>query len=244
MRVAVLSDIHGNVQALTSVVKDLEANKCERVFCLGDLAMAGPQPDVVIDYVRNRPDWVVIQGNTDKLIADYSIDILENVRCDAPVMASALANDIKIINKDEKNYLKNLPVSRELDVCGVKVLLVHGSPRRNNEDILPGMPVEVVEEMLEGVDAHLIFCGHTHIPAGYQTTKKQTVVNTGSVGRPMNGNTKACYVIADFDNETFSIEHRFVEYDKITAAKIMVSRNFPGCEKIASMILHQSERHI
>lgn len=244
MKVAVLSDIHGNFQALESVMEDVKANNCEQVFCLGDLAMAGPQPRMVIDYVRKQNNWTVIQGNTDKMIADFSPEILQNVKNNFPVMANALADDIIFIEEDKKDYLRNLPAQKELTLEGVKLLLVHGSPRRNNEDILPDMPLKIIEEMLEGTNADLIFCGHTHVPAGYQTNKKQTVVNVGSAGRPMTDEPKACYVIADFQDGGFSIEHRFIDYDRQTAADIMSARNFDGADKLAQMILHPVSRHI
>ncbi|CDE59074.1 metallophosphoesterase [Fusobacterium sp. CAG:439] len=244
MKVAVLSDIHGNFQALESVMEDVKANNCEQVFCLGDLAMAGPQPRMVIDYVRKQNNWTVIQGNTDKMIADFSPEILQNVKNNFPVMANALADDVIFIEEDKKDYLRNLPAQKELTLEGVKLLLVHGSPRRNNEDILPDMPLKIIEEMLEGTNADLIFCGHTHVPAGYQTNKKQTVVNVGSAGRPMTDEPKACYVIADFQDGGFSIEHRFIDYDRQTAADIMSARNFDGADKLAQMILHPVSRHI
>ncbi|HIT92400.1 MAG TPA: metallophosphoesterase family protein [Candidatus Stercorousia faecigallinarum] len=244
MKVAVLSDIHGNFQALESVMEDVKANNCEQVFCLGDLAMAGPQPRMVIDYVRKQNNWTVIQGNTDKMIADFSPEILQNVKNNFPVMANALADDVIFIEEDKKDYLRNLPAQKELTLEGVKLLLVHGSPRRNNEDILPDMPLKIIEEMLEGTNADLIFCGHTHVPAGYQTNKKQTVVNVGSAGRPMTEEPKACYVIADFQDGGFSIEHRFIDYDRQTAADIMSARNFDGADKLAQMILHPVSRHI
>lgn len=244
MRVAVLSDIHGNFQALESVMEDIKLNKCEKILCLGDLAMAGPQPRMVIDYIRQQNNWEVIQGNTDKLIADFSPKVFEDVKKGFPVMAHALADDVLVIEDDKKEYLKNLPPQKSLTIDGVKVLLVHGSPRRNNEDILPGMPLKEIEEMLVGVEEDIVFCGHTHMPAGYQTNNKQTVVNVGSVGRPMTPEPKACYVIADFQDGGFSIEHRFVDYDRETAAQIISARNFEGADKLAQMILHPTSRHI
>ena len=244
MKVAVLSDIHGNFQALERVMQDVKEHNCEKVFCLGDLAMAGPQPRMVIDFVRRQNNWIVIQGNTDKMIADFSPEILCGTMKVFPVMANALADDVLFIEEDKKEYLRKLPAQKELTVEGVKILLVHGSPRRNNEDILPDMPLKDIEAMLEGTDADLILCGHTHIPAGYQTNKKQTVVNAGSVGRPMTDEPKACYVIAEFENGGFSIEHRFIDYDRHTAAEIMRARNFDGAEKIAEMILKPESRHI
>lgn len=148
------------------------------------------------------------------------------------------------MSDDAKSFLKNLPAQKELNIDGVKVLFVHGSPRRNNEDILPDMSLEKVEEIIESTDADLIFCGHTHIPAGYQTSKKQTVVNVGSIGRPMTFDAKSCYCIAEFNNGEFSIEHRLLDYDREKAAEIMQSRAFDGAEKLAQMILHPTSRHI
>lgn len=244
MKVAILSDIHGNMQALESVMADIKENNCEKVFCLGDLAMAGPEPTKVINFVKSQSNWTVIQGNTDKMIADFTPEILKNTEKAFPVMGHALADDVLFLSDDAKNFLKNLSHQKELNVDGVKALLVHGSPRRNNEDILPGMPLEQIEEMIKNVDADLIFCGHTHVPAGYQTNTKQTVVNVGSVGRPMTKDAKSCYCIADFENGSFSIEHRFIDYNRELSAEIMRTRNFDGAEKLAEMILHPTSRHI
>lgn len=244
MKIAVLSDIHGNMQALEAVLVDIRANNCDKVFCLGDLAMAGPEPQKVIDFVKKQTDWTVIQGNTDKMIADFTPEILKNTEKAFPVMGHALADDVLFLSDDAKSFLKNLPAQKELNIDGVKVLFVHGSPRRNNEDILPDMSLEKVEEIIESTDADLIFCGHTHIPAGYQTSKKQTVVNVGSIGRPMTFDAKSCYCIVEFNNGEFSIEHRLLDYDREKAAEIMQSRAFDGAEKLAQMILHPTSRHI
>ncbi len=243
MKIAVLSDIHGNYQALEAVVKDIKAQNCEKVLCLGDIAMAGPEPSLVIDFVQKQTNWTVIQGNTDKMITEYSDSLYETLKSVFPVMAEALKDDVSIIEKDKIEYLRNLPIQKSLVIEGVKVLLVHGSPRRNNEDILPDMPLEKVEEMVQGVQADLIFCGHTHIPCGYQTNNKKTIVNTGSVGRPMSGDPRACYVIANFKDGGFTIEHRLVDYDKELAAKIIRARNFRLCEQLAEMVLNPKSRH-
>ena len=244
MRVAIVSDIHANWQALEAVLEDIKKQGCEKVLCLGDLAMAGPQPRMVVDFVRKQDNWTVIQGNTDKLIGDFSRETVDKFKSAFPVMANALLDDVLVLEEDKKEYLKNLPAQMNLEIEGVKILMVHGSPRRNNEDILPDMPLEQIEEILEGVDADLIFCGHTHVPCGYQTNKKQTVVNVGSVGRPMTENPQSCYVVANFENGGFSIEHRFVDYDRETASSIMTMRNFDGCEALAQMILKPTRRHV
>ena len=242
MKIAIISDIHANYQALEAVLNDIKEQGCEKILCLGDLAMAGPEPEKVINFVKEQ-NWEIIQGNTDKMIAEFTPELAQNVKKIFPVMGNALEDDDKILDDSAKNYLKNLPVQKELKIEGVKILLVHGSPRRNNEDILPDSPVEEIEEIIKGVGADLIFCGHTHVPCGYQTNSKKTVINAGSIGRPMTKNPEACYVVADFQDGEFSIEHRFVDYDRKTASDIMKSRGFEGAEKLAEMILEPKERH-
>ena len=101
MKIAVISDIHANFPALEAVMKDIRRENCEKVFCLGDLAMAGPQPHMVIDFVRKQSDWTVIQGNTDKLIAEYSQKTYEDVKQMYPMMANALADDARILEEDK-----------------------------------------------------------------------------------------------------------------------------------------------
>ena len=243
MRVAVISDIHANLIALQEVLKDIENEKCEHIICLGDLILAGPQPISIMDFIHQQ-NWTIIQGNTDKLIAEYGSEILEMMKEKYPVMANAIVDDMNYVTEETQNFLKELPPQLEMDIDGVKILFVHGSPRANNEDILPEMPLEVVEEIIEGTQEKLILCGHTHVPCGYQTNTGQTVVNVGSVGRPMTPEPKACYAIIDFSQGSFEVRHRFVEYDNVLAAQIMSQRGFVGADRLADILLNPVERHI
>lgn len=244
MRIAVLSDIHANAQALEAVMNDIISQQCEHVFCLGDIALAGPQPKEVTDYVMAQDSWTVIQGNTDKMIAQYSPEVVEYLEASYPVMANAIADDMLQLDDSHRAYLDGLPPMLSLDVEGCSVLLVHGSPRANNEDILPEMPLDIVEEIIEGTTEKLILCGHTHVPCGYQTNSGQTVVNVGSVGRPMTDVPKACYAVIDFNAGSFEVRHRFIDYDNTTAAQIVSQRGFVGADRLADLLLNPVERHV
>jgi len=247
VKIAVISDIHGNMQALEAVLEDIKKEKCEKIFCLGDLAMAGPQPAETISQIKDlyeKGDFELIQGNTDEMIGNYCSEIAEKVKNAAPIMGNALENDVKILPDELKEFLKNLPAQKELEIEGVKILLVHGSPRKNDENISPDLPIEKIEEMIAGVDADVIFCGHTHIPCGYQTNTKQTVVNDGSVGRPFTQNPQACYVIAEFNNGKIEIKHKLINYDRELASKILAKRDFEGAEKLAQILIRPEFRHI
>ncbi len=188
--------------------------------------------------------WTVIQGNTDKMIAQYGPEVIEFLDAQYPIMANALADDVLQLDDSHRAYLADLPPMLSFDVEGCTVLLVHGSPRANNEDILPEMPLEIVEEIIEGTTEKLILCGHTHVPCGYQTNTNQTVVNVGSVGRPMTQQPKACYAIVDFSQGSFEVRHRFVDYDNVLAAQMMSQRGFVGADRLADLLLTPVERHI
>ena len=246
MKIAVISDIHGNMEALEAVLEDIELEKCEKIFALGDYAMAGPEPDVAINWFMQKDGdskYTLIQGNTDLMIAEYSEEVYQNVKEKAPTMAEALKNDFWLINPIQRNFLKNLPTQKLIEIEGVKLLLVHGSPRKNNEDILPNTPIKAVEEMLEGTNADVVLCGHTHIPCGFQTSKKQTVVNAGSVGRPFTPEPKSCYLKVTIVDGKCIFEHKFVEYNKETAALKLRKRNFVGSNKLANTLLDPKVRH-
>lgn len=234
------------MQALEAVLADIEQEKCEKIFCLGDLAMAGPEPAKAIKRIKKLYDegkLELIQGNTDEMIGDYNT-WGEQVKSKFPIMGNALENDVKIIPENLKEFLRNLPKQKEVEIEGVKILLVHGSPRKNDENITLDLPIEKVEEMITGTDADLIFCGHTHIPCGYQTRKKQTVVNVGSVGRPFTPNPQSCYVVTDFSNGSFEVQHKFINYDKKKASEILSMRPFAGADKLAQILIKPEFRHI
>ncbi len=246
MKIAVISDIHGNMDALEAVMNDIKSEKCEKIFVLGDYAMAGPEPAKTVDWFINNklnPEFKMIQGNTDLMIADFSEDLYLAVKSKAPIMAEALKDDVKILTSKQKDFLKNLPAQLEIEEEGVKFLLVHGSPRKNNEDILPDTPLDEVEKMLENVTADVVLCGHTHLPCGFQTSTKKTVVNVGSVGRPFTKEPKSCYLKITAVNGQCIFEHRFIEYDKEVASKKLRNRTFCGADKLADMLLNPTVRH-
>lgn len=249
MKIAVISDIHGNLQALESVLKDIKTQNCDRIFCLGDLAMAGPQPAETVEKfctLSNSKNFEIIQGNTDMYLGENSDKMAEIIRKGNVIMANAYQADRSVLSSAQIEFLKNLPPQKQIEIGNLKILLVHGSPRANNENIFPSMPIEEVEKMLEGVDADLIFCGHTHQPCGYQTNTGQTVVNVGSVGRPLSSIPKACYAVLELINpksKEYNIEHRLVDYDKEKAAQILEARGFEGSDKLAAMLLSASERY-
>ena len=187
--------------------------------------------------------------NHSRIIADKNqhiemfLEILSNLKDKNEIMANALASDVKALNEDQKTFLKNLPVNHEFTYLNTKILMVHGSPRKNDENIFPEMPMTEIEEMVKDTDADIILCGHTHIPCGYQTESRKTVVNDGSVGRPFSEEPKACYAILDISMGCVAVRHKHISYDVDTASKKLLSRGFDGCDKLAKMLIHATSRY-
>ena len=248
MKIAILSDIHGNMLALNAVLDDISAEKCDKTFFLGDYVLAGPEPLPTLDYCMHLATYnntEMIQGNTDKMLVECNDELVETLKQNgAPIMANALRDDSSKLNENQKEFLKNLPAQKEIEIEGVKLLLVHGSPRRNNEDILPDTDLKLLHEMIDGVSADVILCGHTHIPCGFQTKTKKTVINVGSVGRPFTENPDPCYLILDINNKKFTIQHKYIKYDNKKASSILAQREFEGADKLAQMLINPSIRHM
>ena len=244
-KIAIISDIHGNMQALNTVLEDIKKQEADEIYCLGDYAMAGPEPFKAVSFFMEKSnEFKMIQGNTDEYIANYSDAVYQHISKNAPFMANALSCDANLLTYEQKEFLRNLPKQEELDVEGVRILLVHGSPRSNSENIFPDMKLEELEKIIESTSADLILCGHTHIPCGYQTNTRQTVINTGSVGRPFTKPPKSCYLLLTLSNGGFTAEHRQLTYDIKTASEILAKRNFEGAQKLAEMLSNPELRHI
>lgn len=234
MKIAVLSDIHGNMEALSAVLADMKAKRIDKVFICGDLAMAGPEPAVAVDFLQNF-DATIIQGNTDEMI-------VKNIIPPNEIMANALKYAQEVLTEEQKDFLESLPFSHSEEIEGLQLLFVHGSPRRNNEDIMPSQSEEKIAEIISNAKEDVIFCGHTHLPCGYQI-KKQTVVNVGSVGRPFSEVPEACYVTVNINKDEAEILHHFVPYDVETAAQKLRKTGFWGSDALADMLICAISRY-
>lgn len=108
------------------------------------------------------------------MIANCDNQMIHMLEENNPVMAHALECDATVVSEEQKQFLKNLPPQKELEIEGVKILLVHGSPRKNNENIYCDLKIEEVEEMIKGTDANIIFAvTHTYLADTRQTQDKQ-----------------------------------------------------------------------
>jgi putative phosphoesterase len=248
MKIAVLSDIHGNLDALQAVMNDIRFNNIDKIFICGDLAMAGPEPAETVDFILDlikKDNAVVIQGNTDEMIVKSTGSPDDKYTPANKTMAEALKYAQSVLRPDQKEFLYELPAKLTVKIGNLDILLVHGSVRANNEDILPDMNIEKVRKIINGASENIIFCGHTHIPVAYHVGK-QTVINAGSVGRPFTDTPNASYVILNYPDlvgKKFDFNYRLVPYDHKSSAEKLRKLPFKGADKLAQMLIKAISRY-
>ena len=211
MRIAIFSDIHANILALNRVLEEIGKDSFDAVYCLGDLVGYGPRPNEVIETMRASGIQTVM-GNYDDGVGH------ERGGCGcAYVTDEEKKNGQKSIEwtteqvtPENKEYLRSLHERIEFTAEGYRVLLVHGSPRRINEYLYMDRPEKSLHRMLESIDADVMVCGHTHNPY-HRIVKDIQIINDGSVGKPKDGDPRACYAAIEL-GETINVEFRRVEY--------------------------------
>ncbi|MBQ7287019.1 MAG: metallophosphoesterase family protein [Candidatus Gastranaerophilales bacterium] len=246
MKIAVISDIHANKDALDKVLEDINQFNPDKIFCLGDLILAGYNPNYVCEKMLELKEkfgenFKIIQGNTDKMVSNCTEEMLENTKKAFPCMGYSLEQDVKITDKKYLDFVRELPEKKEVILNGLKIELVHGSSRNQSENIYPNLAEAEVEEMVKDSPADVILCGHTHIPCGYSLNSGKTIINVGSVGRSMTQDKNAVYLQMTIDDKgQFFVEHRIINYDNEKVSKHILSRNFKHCEDLAKMYIKEN----
>ena len=189
MRIALISDLHGNRVALEAVLVDIDHIGVDRIICLGDVATLGPEPGWVIDKLREL-GCSCIMGNHDDFLLDAE---LIHEYTEAPIIIEAVDWCRDQLSRDQLDFLRNFRSRLELSLPhedagddesdGASLLLFHGSPRSHMEDILADTPAARLDEMLAGHRATVMAGGHTHVQMLRQH-RGTLLVNPGSLGAP------------------------------------------------------------
>lgn len=238
MRIALFSDIHANLPALEACLKNIEENKPDAVYCLGDLVGYNIWPNEVINEIRRR-DIPTIAGNYDFGIGRTSNDCGCAYKTDHEKELGKVSISFtnSIVKDEERKYLRTLPahirVEFQLNNDKLNLLLVHGSPRRINEYLFEDRDEKSLLRIMEGADADIMCFGHTHKPYHRILSTELTenvhyrhAINIGSVGKPKDGSPKGCYVLLTIndnssisDRDSIQVEFVRFEYDVEKAAK-------------------------
>ena len=225
---ALISDLHANAEALQTVFEHIESQGIEEVVCLGDLVGYGPDPEIVVDTVRERCKWS-LSGNHDYALLTQAINFNPIAKQAIDCMRERMKPRYWALSKkaDRWNFLENLLLRKEEG----DVLYVHASPRdERNEYITPHDvafgPTPKILDILDQIP-RLCFVGHTHLPGvitpdfqfvrpadcGYQfdVSKGKHIINVSSLGQPRDRDNRTCY--ATFDGETVTWHRLEYGYD-------------------------------
>jgi putative phosphoesterase len=234
IRVAVLSDIHGNLAALEAALADIKRHKPDRIAIAGDLLLSGPRPAEVADRVRalEADGALVIQGNTDIAVADFDYGAafpgLEEVPA-GHIAAAEWAHDQ--LSDEQLDWLRRLPSERRLTVDSELFLLCHASPGSNTAGLATDLDPTVTVERVTRTDARTIACGHTHV-ADVRELGQRLIVNPGSCGYAFDGDPAACWALVtlpDDENEPDPTAELFrPPYDAAVAAEEVAARGLHG----------------
>lgn len=191
-RIALISDIHGNMCALHAVLDDISRRGLTRIFCLGDLEGRGGRGPEVVDLVRAGCE-AVIRGNWEDGLADP--------RNDHPLASWYRAR----LGPDRMAYLAALPFALDLVLSGRQIRLLHASPQDVYEHVFPDAPEERLLAMFDNTDLtgdgpspDIVIYGDTHV-SFWRHFGSRVLLNVGSVGHPLDGQTQATYAIIESD---------------------------------------------
>ena len=231
MKLALVSDIHGNVAALQAALAAIEAEAPDHIAILGDLVMNGPRPSESGDAVRelDAAGALVIAGNTDIAVADgdyaAAFPWLDEVP-EAHRAGAEWARDQ--LSEEQLDWLRRLPAERRLAAGDELVLACHASPGSQTSGLPADLDAAVAVQRVTRTDASVICCGHTHV-ADVREFGRKLLVNPGSCGYAFDGSPDACWAMLtiEADSDPEATLHR-ASYDPAPAAEEVSARGLPG----------------
>ncbi|WP_066192032.1 MULTISPECIES: metallophosphoesterase family protein [Gracilibacillus] len=234
MRIAFLSDIHGNAVALETVLQDIEQKQVDRIVVLGDLAFRGPDPAKSIQLIRSL-QTDVIKGNADEWVV-RGVREGEVPQKALPIMQEEQQWTRKQLSEDDINYLSNLPTELILTTEGTKIHAFHATPNSLFDVVLPHFSDhELIDSLTTNEDADLYVYGHIH-KAYQRVIEGKTIMNLGSVGLPFDGITKASYVVADITDNQLQTSHIRVAYDIEKVCQQYEAGDYPNIEAMQTIL--------
>lgn len=244
VRLAMMSDLHGNLVATEAVVADAARRGVDRWWVLGDIVAIGPEPVATLELVADLTGVEVTSGNTERYVLSgdrpppYEADVLARPELFpryTEVQSSFAWTAGSVSASGRLGWLGQLPLEvRTVLLDGTRVLGVHASPGRDDgSGITPHRPEADLRGDLEGAGADIVVAGHTHQPTD-RAVGGMRAVNLGSVSNPVTGDLRASYVIVHADRHGHRLEHRRVPYDHERFLASVARSGHPTADFIAS----------
>jgi len=225
MKVALIGDVHANLPALEAVLAHAREQNVEAIWNVGDFVGYGPFPDEVVQLLRQQ-DVLSIVGNYDLKVLKFK-EKKDKWRKSKPYEKYlAFKWAYEQLSKKNRKYLRFLTQEIRMRVKGWHILLTHGSPASNEEHLTPDTPDDRLRELAQMAQADVIICGHSHQPFVRQVDGIW-FINTGSVGRPDDGDPRACYAILEITRENLAVQHYRIAYDVARAVAAIQEYDLP-----------------
>ncbi len=227
MKIAVFGDIHGNIEALKAAYDTATALKPGKIYHLGDLGGYAPFVNEVVEFLVIH-GIEGVQGNYDDAVANDR----EHCGCKAEEPLQEEMAHLSFtwtkshVSQKIKDYLKNLPIDIKFTAEGKKVWLFHATPKKNNLYWYEDRPEKFFCEMAEKGDADVMIYGHIHKPYRKDINGK-VFINAGSVGKPKDGDPRACVALVDITKTDVRTEFIRVPYDLEKVAAAITASGLP-----------------
>lgn len=233
MAKALLADIHGNIVALETVLTEIQAGwDVDEFIVAGDLVMGGPRPAEVLDRLRSG-NFACVKGNTDDMV----LEKVPKVMGTSPnYVASVSEWTAWKLDPDGVDFLEALPTKAVVDLGEIgTMLVVHSLPGDYSTFLSPTKTLRELEELFEGIEQTIVGRGHDHHPF-VRELSGLTLVTTGSVGMPLDGDPRASFTILDWVGNRLKVIQRRVPYDIEKVVKDMRQVGQPDAAKRAEIL--------
>ena len=231
-RLAVLSDVHGNLIALEATLAAIRDASPDAILVAGDLVLNGPDPGGAVDALRalDAEGALIVSGNTDIAVADFDYgaafpQYADGVP-DAVQIAAEWAHDE--LSEEQLGWLRRLPAERRLRTADdTLVLVVHASPGSQTRGFDQALDANVILDRVSATDARVVCVGHTHVPEVRDLGWK-VIVNDGSAGYVFDGDPTASWALVTIEDGEVVAEIRRTEFDAMSVANAISARGLPG----------------
>lgn len=220
-RIAILSDIHGNLEALTTILQQIQGMNIELLLCLGDVVGYGPFPNECVQHVKTECSHIIM-GNHDQACIDQNIAEF-NVYAQSAILWTA-----RTLTKKSKRFLATRPLSETITIEKTTLAMFHGSPIHPlDEYVDPSYHPSLLDDYIQSTGADVLLLGHTHVPMIYNSKKGGCLLNPGSVGQPRDRDPRASVAIVKIEEDQVDIEILRVSYEIKKTAKAMRTAGLP-----------------
>lgn len=240
MKVAVLSDIHGNGVALKYAINDLKSLGIKKVIILGDVVMKGPMPSQSFEMLKDKHLEIIawIKGNTDLWFEEITDEWAPStIREKELYLYYKYAKDN--LKEEQIVFLKKLPLECSINLNGISILCVHGTPQSIVGAIDSSVPEEEIKKVIKGVEEQVILSGHSHISFIGEVDNKR-IFNVGSIGNALDGDNRISYGVLDFVGDSVNLINRRISYPVDEIINIALDNKFPLLHEYKNIIVNAS----